>query len=1528
MEGRGTSRRRNPFKIWKRRISAVLALVMTAGLVLNAPLSLADFGFRISDVYASGSNAERRDSTWATASNAKYKQGESQEVDIYVIAEDNEAVPDNSTFLTLYLRNNTGQMITEGSLTFKGNHIAQKDGYFQDMGTTEGDSPVIVVDGGETGAAQDVQKPAAESSGEGMIYQEPETGITVQDPELLPEEEAQPDAENLPDEFGTEESEEIQDDEDEDENDAYELIGIDLQPGEMREIQFEFYTDEEEDSTKAYVEFTFRGDKEDGSRIKSDSKFYYSIGLPFVDLSLEEGMKIESGVSNDMEIWMNEPTWVDENLEERIEAREEKEAEEEYEALEEAEDVTIASGSDAEKEETASPSDANREETSQEQKDQEKIDQYVQEAMEISESKVSYEIEIYGAQFERFSPRKAEEAEGLGWISCVYEVANHTAPGLYYGKVRANGRWNNEKFTSEQGFFFEVTGTAYPAQTFTADTEDIQVTVTAEEGILPKDAKLNVTKLTPDNEETARQYKEAEEAMAAEGTQYDGMLALDITFQDEDGNEIEPNGNVQVSIEMKETEIAAGVSPESIEVHHLKENQQGDETEIQVEKVADGADETAGTVEMKEAGTEAAVVAVEFEVESFSTFVVTYGGETLRLKNVILVDEEGYVLPNTDNMSLRITLSSQEMKFADIIRGTGFEKITRNNTSYFYKEVYVDDILCVNISHYGKWQCKRAVGVEGSTNEEQFYINVNESTPIRLVYSGSSGPDQREKISTVDNVEAGIQLNLFNYNGRINGGSSAEELDENIKRALTFANDGEGKDGSLSKSNSHLLSADKYQDGELAQGIVDNTLHDGFPYVSTSDKNRPRSLDYLFGGNNDWNEAIEAYSGANYLFTKDDDGYYEYNSAEHAADFDTETKQFTVWNYTEGPAGETKGSFLPFNSYGDENSDAFWITVEDGYQYSYPEENVDYWFGMTIETSFIQPLEGRVSDEPMVFEFTGDDDVWVFIDDVLVLDLGGIHSAVSGSINFATGEVIVKDTEENTSSKTIRSCFEEAEKIDLDNIFEEDGTFKDYSTHVMKYYYLERGGDVANCHIKFNLQTIPKESVAVGKQVEIQNNGANAEITDDTVYQFRLEKLDESGNGVAVSGKEYSIYSLNADGTIDFSNLGDSLGSDTTGDNGIFTFKKNQFAFFSDLLDGKESYRVTELVTEGTELADNLDSIKVNGETASSIYSASTELDRENQYALFQNILKDTTSEIVVKKVWVDDNNTANTRPESVTMQVFWREAEVEEGADEPKWKVYPDEEQPLTLVLNGTKDADTETSQTAETAAWEGVIRGLPEYVTVSQNGTTKQIKAEYTVFELSSNGEKIDAGGGLPGLGESQYVVSYESEGSKGAMLITVTNTLASELVINKIDEDTKQPINGAQFKLEVLSDDSETWNVVKENISTTSDGKITFSYLLPGRYRLTETAPAPGYNMPDSPWIIVIGTDGVVRVENQEQHGNITVTGREITITNKMGVELPETGGPGIGQIKEFGWMLLFLAATMAGVEVQINRRRRSG
>src|SRR5699024_3064714 len=63
----------------------------------------------------------------------KYRDGKAQDVDIYIIADDNEVMPGNETQLTLYLKNNTDEPVTDGELRFSGRYIKDEDGYFTDM---------------------------------------------------------------------------------------------------------------------------------------------------------------------------------------------------------------------------------------------------------------------------------------------------------------------------------------------------------------------------------------------------------------------------------------------------------------------------------------------------------------------------------------------------------------------------------------------------------------------------------------------------------------------------------------------------------------------------------------------------------------------------------------------------------------------------------------------------------------------------------------------------------------------------------------------------------------------------------------------------------------------------------------------------------------------------------------------------------------------------------------------------------------------------------------------------------------------------------------------------------------------------------------------------------------------------------------------------------------------------------------------------------------------------------------------------
>ena len=96
----------------KRRVSALLIVVMIVSPARRYGISGSGHGFGASDVFAS----TKRESLWATASNIEYKEGSQQDVDIYVIAEDNDVCPGNLSAMTLYLRNNTGQFIEEGRI--------------------------------------------------------------------------------------------------------------------------------------------------------------------------------------------------------------------------------------------------------------------------------------------------------------------------------------------------------------------------------------------------------------------------------------------------------------------------------------------------------------------------------------------------------------------------------------------------------------------------------------------------------------------------------------------------------------------------------------------------------------------------------------------------------------------------------------------------------------------------------------------------------------------------------------------------------------------------------------------------------------------------------------------------------------------------------------------------------------------------------------------------------------------------------------------------------------------------------------------------------------------------------------------------------------------------------------------------------------------------------------------------------------------------------------------------------------------
>lgn len=321
-------------------------------------------------------------------------------------------------------------------------------------------------------------------------------------------------------------------------------------------------------------------------------------------------------------------------------------------------------------------------------------------------------------------------------------------------------------------------------------------------------------------------------------------------------------------------------------------------------------------------------------------------------------------------------------------------------------------------------------------------------------------------------------------------------------------------------------------------GIVKTTLAKGYPAMA-ADKGS-ESLAYLFGGTDD--KAVTNRTPDGGLLTLDkEDGYYGFNADSQYAAYDTASNKFNLSpqnycaNQTDTPC------FTPFGNDTKDNK---------------------YSFGMNLGADFYMPKDGKVNNQDMVFDFTGDDDVWVFIDGVLVLDLGGIHQALGGKINFATGKITYDKTQRygNPPATTITQAFTNAGET-------WDSTA--YKTHHLSFFYLERGDGGSNCKISFNLPVKPSKAIDIEKETL-------GTIDADKQFQFQLLV----GNSSTLYRGKYSVYNAYTNQVVQ--------SDKSTGDNGVITLAKGQFARVqsNDFTDDT-TYKVRELNSGGYTVSAN-----------------------------------------------------------------------------------------------------------------------------------------------------------------------------------------------------------------------------------------------------------------------------------------------------------------------------------------------------
>ena len=213
---------------------------------------------------------------------------------------------------------------------------------------------------------------------------------------------------------------------------------------------------------------------------------------------------------------------------------------------------------------------------------------------------------------------------------------------------------------------------------------------------------------------------------------------------------------------------------------------------------------------------------------------------------------------------------------------------------------------------------------------------------------------------------------------------------------------------------------------------------------------------------------------------------------------DAEVKGRTTKNKTDN------GNYFPLNSE-DQSGDA---------------SELNYGFGQKFDLKFRLTSDGTVVDSenkkvPIEFNFSGDDDVWVFIDGHLVLDVGGDHDVVEGTIDFANKKAKVNRVKKSNSNSGGEDGVIKDVVKDFSNILDE----ADYFTkeHTLTMFYMERGLWESNMKITFNFPQENKLTV----EKEVDTTGANdifkKALEDVGTFDFEIKNLATSGPSKEVS---------------------------------------------------------------------------------------------------------------------------------------------------------------------------------------------------------------------------------------------------------------------------------------------------------------------------------------------------------------------------------------------------------------------------
>lgn len=774
----------------------------------------------------------------------------------------------------------------------------------------------------------------------------------------------------------------------------------------------------------------------------------------------------------------------------------------------------------------------------------------------------------------------------------------------------------------------------------------------------------------------------------------------------------------------------------------------------------------------------------------------------------------------------------------------------------------------------------------------------------------SASADQTVPFSnhTVETVNpTGTTVNLFDYwvvdgandkSVNINDNNGNNDTGINKNHQLKF-NGGGGTGINKWTGRSNI-------NGFGRRSFVKNTLVNGYPeikagtYASYGTKGdcTDESLAYLF--NNDKQNGKAVYNDVKGLFQLKD-GYYVYDSYGsdgnygNYAVYNPTTNSFNVYDkagvYKGDASSETNlGQFFPFDS-------ASKVFDEQGNSLS-PKQiidgstNLNHHFGMSMTTEFVQPAGGKTTDnKDMVFEFSGDDDVWVYIDGVLVGDLGGIHEKATLDINFANGEVKVghidgaNGAEKEIEKTTIKAKFDTA-SADTTNF--SGNTFRDSTKHTLSFFYLERGAGASNMSLKFNLTTLPSSEV---------------------------EKVDQ--NGKAVQDATFALYRSGAD----WNEQGKAIAQGTTDDKGRLVLLKPDRSVLSfdeehadrhDYFVLKEvglpagyrssltssttatpgelhlQYKAAASGTGGVVVAPQTMVTTADGKqwTGSSMwlnggYLAAKEtisLSKETKDNKDKPISSGTTFAVVLKRTDKTKKDTDVNAWTAVT------------GNPLNGYKLCS--KHGIEGAVEAAKSADTSVFGVNTKGDYEVTVRSLPGDIEKYAAMMTDKSQSEYTVAVYHTTASSL-----AEATIDNTSMVQYQTINRQFSTVIHLTN-VQNRLFVQKVD-DLGKPVNGATFELyqakDVTGDSPSTYAIKSgaEPYDTVKANGMTYPYdiegaacfpldstkhapLIKGTYYLRESKSPDGYEINNAITKVIVDDSGVYVDAGEENDGVRSMSG----------------------------------------------------